>query len=87
MGCLAVQSFWQVDNADGLERTPFDALTATDTHSFRNVADLTVLGNLDTLFALLVQWTNLGTLLCALIGLALVRIDDRNPQLIVAFHF
>ena len=87
MSCLAVQSFWQVDNADGLERTPFDALTATVTHSFRNVADLAALGDIDALFALLVQWTNLGALLCAFIGLALVRIDDRNPQFIVAFHF
>ena len=84
---LAVETFRQVYNANGFERTSLDALATPDTQGFRNMADFTIFSDLDTLFALLVEGTDLGAFLGTLIGLALVRVDDGDSELAITLHF
>jgi len=68
---------------NGFEWTLLDAHAAANTQVFRNKANrggrLNVYANL-TRF---VQWAHLNALTLALFGLALIRIDNRDTNLII----
>ena len=86
MGHLVLEALGQVDDLNGLEGALLDAHTATNAERLRNEADLVKLGNFNTNLARLVHGARLRTLERALLGLALVRVDDRNSQFFT-FHF
>jgi len=83
---LALESLGQVDDFDCLEGTPFDAHAAAVTQVLRDEADGRGGSHFDAHFADFVDGANLGALLSALLGLALIRVDDCDSELIVC-HF
>ena len=83
---LRLEAFRQVDDFDGLERAPLDAHTATNAELFRDKANRRAGPHVDAELAGLVKWANLAALLLALLGLALIRVDNGNSEFIVS-HF
>jgi len=83
---LVLKTLGQVDDLNGLEGAFLDAHTATNAERLRNEADLVNLGNFNTNLAGLVHRARLRTFKRAFLGLALVRVDDRNSQFFT-IHF
>jgi hypothetical protein len=78
MGDLVRKVLGQVDDFNGVKGASFDAHTATDAEMLRNEANSGSRFNLNTEFASLVNRARLGALLLALLGLALIRVNDSD---------
>ena len=70
----------QIDDLDGLERALLDALTTANAHVLTNETDRGSGQHLNTDLACFVYRTRLLALLLALLGLALIGIDNGNSQ-------
>ena len=86
MSHLPLQSFWQVYDFDSIERTSLNAHAATVTKVFRDEADGRGRLHIDANFADLVHWACLGALLPALFGLALIRVDNGDSELLICHN-
>lgn len=86
VGNLFAESFGQVDDLDGFVGAAFYAHTAADAEGLGHEADGGFVGDLDAHFSLFVDGAGFGAFLVALLGFALVRVDDSNSKLILAFH-
>ena len=83
VGGLGAETFGQVNNTDGIEGTSLDTLTTADTEGLRDEADGGGDCNLDAELADFVDGALLGALLLALLGLALIRIDNGDSNFVV----
>lgn len=72
------ESLGQVDDLDCFKGASLDAHTAAYAQGFRNEANDGCWEDLDANLASFVDWTRFLALLFALLGLALVGIDDSN---------
>ena len=81
VGDLVLESFGEVDDLDGLVGAALYAHTATDAEVFGDKANFIGLGDLDAELASFVYRTGLGAFERALLGLALVGVDNRNTEL------
>lgn len=80
---LAAQPLREVDDLDGLKRTPFDTHSAANAKLLGNEANGRAGLDLNTYFSIFVNWTLLGALLPALLRLALIWIDNGDSELVV----
>ena len=80
---LTSQTFGQVNNTNGVEGTSLDTLTTTNAEGLGNEADGGSGCDFNAELANLVDWALLRALLLALLGFALIRIDNGNSNFIV----
>jgi hypothetical protein len=80
---LRLQAFRQVDDFDRLEGASLDAHTATDAEMLGDEADFGSGLHINAELARLVQRANLGALLPALFGLALIGVNDCDSELMI----
>jgi len=83
MSDLAFESLWQVDDFNCRKGTPLDAHTAAVTQVLRDEANLRSGLHIDAHFADLVHGTRLGALLSALLGFALIWVNDCDSELLI----
>lgn len=83
---LPLQSFRQVYDFDRIEGTSLNAHAATVTKVLRDEADGGGWLHVDANFADLVHWACLGALLPALFGLALIRVDNGDSELLICHN-
>jgi hypothetical protein len=77
---LALQRLGQVDDLDGLEGTLLDTNAATDAQVLGYVSELGVHCHLNAFFAQLDDGALLLALLSALLGFALLLVDDCHSR-------
>lgn len=87
VGSLTFKTLGQVDNADGLEGAPLDALTATNAQVLSNETNRVSGLDLDAELARHVDRALLAALLLALLGLALVLVDDGDADFVLTLGF
>ena len=80
---LTLQAFGQVDDFDGLEGAALDAHTTTNTHVLGDHANCRRGFHINAQFALLIDRAGLDALLPALLGLALIGVDDCDSELCI----
>ena len=71
---------WQVDDVDGIERAFLWADTTSNAEALRDEGNLAVRSDFDAEFAGSHNGTGLFAFLSALLGLALVRVDDGDSE-------
>lgn len=86
MSHLPLQSFRQVDDFDRTKRASLNAHAATVAKMLRDEADGRRWLHIDANFANLVHGACLGALLPALFGLALIRVDNGDSELLICHN-
>jgi hypothetical protein len=77
---LVLKSLWKVDNLNGLVRTSLDTHTASDAECFRDETNFAGFSDINADLSSFVDGTSLCALEGALLGFALVGVNNCDSQ-------